>query len=75
MPLQGVLMDDFIAAAEMAGRPELINNPAGQIGGLLTRRRPAGEIVSAIVEQAAEVLNRLDGLRAVAANTRREKSR
>jgi nitronate monooxygenase len=75
MPLQGVLMDDFIAAAETAGRPELINNPAGQIGGLLTRRRPAAEIVSTIVEQAAEVLDRLDGLRAVAANARHEKSR
>ena len=33
--LQGVLMDDFIAAAEAADRAELINNPAGQIAGML----------------------------------------
>jgi len=62
MPLQGVLMDDFVAAAEMAGRPELINNPAGQAVGLLTRRRPAREIIDTIVREAEEVLGRLASL-------------
>ena len=56
MPLQGVLMDDLVAAAEAAGKPELINNPAGQGVGLLHKRRPAREILRDIVEQAEGVL-------------------
>ena len=44
MPLQGVLMDDFISAADAANRAELINNPAGQISGMLKRKRPAKDI-------------------------------
>lgn len=63
MPLQGVLMDDLVAAAEAAGRPDLINNPAGQIGGMLSRRQPAREILRSMVEQAAEVLDRLNAER------------
>lgn len=67
MPLQGVLMDDFVTAAEAAGRSELINNPAGQIGGMLTRRRPARDILRSMVEEAEGVLDRLESLRAVRA--------
>lgn len=59
MPLQGVLMDDLVAAAEKAGRPELINNPAGQVGGALTGIRPAKEIVQSMVDEANETLDRL----------------
>lgn len=64
MPLQGVLMDDLIAAADAAGRPEFINNPVGQIGGMLTRRRPAAEIMRSMVEEAEQVLGRLHGMSA-----------
>jgi NAD(P)H-dependent flavin oxidoreductase YrpB (nitropropane dioxygenase family) len=63
MPLQGVLMDDFVAAAEAARQPGLINNPAGQTGGLLTQRRPAREIVRAMVDEARDVLGQLGTLR------------
>jgi nitronate monooxygenase len=63
MPLQGILMDDFTAAAEADGRRDLINNPSGQVGGMLTRRRPAHVIVLEMVEEAAAVLDRLDSLR------------
>jgi NAD(P)H-dependent flavin oxidoreductase YrpB (nitropropane dioxygenase family) len=66
MPLQGLLMDDFTAAAEAAGRRDLINNPSGQIGGMLTHRRPAREIVREMVEGAEAVLNQLDALRPAA---------
>jgi len=45
-PYQWVLMDDFVAAAEAANRQELVNLPAGQGAGMLTRRRPAREIVA-----------------------------
>lgn len=63
MPLQGVLLDDLIAAADAAGRPELINNPVGQIGGMLTRRRPARDILLSMVEEAEQVIGRLDAMR------------
>ncbi|GIW08087.1 MAG: monooxygenase [Dehalococcoidia bacterium] len=61
MPLQWILMDDFVAAAEAAGRIELINNPAGQAGGLLRSRRPAADIVQSMVEEAQAILRRLCG--------------
>jgi NAD(P)H-dependent flavin oxidoreductase YrpB (nitropropane dioxygenase family) len=49
-PYQWVLMDDFVAAAEAADRQELVNNPAGQGAGMLTRRRPAREIVAELAQ-------------------------
>ncbi len=63
MPLQVVLMDDFIAAADAAGRSDLINNPVGQIGGMLKRRRPAREIMMSMVREAEGVLDRLESVR------------
>lgn len=63
MPLQGVLMDDFVLAAEAQGRFELINNPVGQIGGMLKKRRPAKEIFASMVQEAEGVLERLDKMR------------
>jgi NAD(P)H-dependent flavin oxidoreductase YrpB (nitropropane dioxygenase family) len=63
MPLQGVLMDDFIAAADAAGRADLINNPVGQIAGMLNRRRPARDIMMSMVQEAEGVLDRLAGMR------------
>ena len=63
MPLQGVLMDDFIAAADAAGRTDLINNPVGQIGGMLHRRRPAREILMSMVNEAEGVLERFQSVR------------
>lgn len=63
MPLQGVLMGDFVAAADAAGRMDLINNPVGQIAGMLKRKRPAREILLSMVEEAEGVLDRLGSLR------------
>ena len=62
MPLQGVLMDDFVAAAFAAGRDDLTNNAAGQIAGMLSRRRPAREIFQQIVEESEAALERLEAL-------------
>ena len=64
MPLQGVLMGDFVAAAEAAGRYDLINNPAGQISGMLKKKRPAREIMLSMVREAEDVLDRLSPHRA-----------
>ncbi len=62
MPLQGTLMEPFVAAAEAKGRFDLVNNPSGQIAGMLTRTRPAREIVEDLVNGAAETLAALQGI-------------
>jgi nitronate monooxygenase len=59
MPLQGTLMEPFVAAAEAAGRYELVNNPSGQIAGMLDQVRPAMEIVERLVSGAVREIGRL----------------
>jgi nitronate monooxygenase len=56
MPHQFVLMDDFVYSAEKAGRYDLMNNPAGQIAGMLTDHMPAAAIVQRLVDEAVEVI-------------------
>ncbi len=63
MPLQQVLMEDFAEAANAAERHDLLNNPAGQIGGMLTEPRPAARIMEDLVEGALEVIK---GFRSIA---------
>lgn len=59
MPFQHVLMDDFVEAARVAGRWDLVNNPAGQVAATLTEHRPATRIVADMVSQANEALDHL----------------
>jgi nitronate monooxygenase len=59
MPLQGVLMGDFVDAAIRAGRDDLLHNPSGQIGGMLTERKPAARIMADLIEGAIDVLANL----------------
>jgi NAD(P)H-dependent flavin oxidoreductase YrpB (nitropropane dioxygenase family) len=56
MGLQGLLVRDLIHSVRQAGRHELLMNAAGQTSGLLSQRRPAGEILREMVVQAAEIL-------------------
>ena len=59
MPLQTVIMDDFTYAAERSGRPDLVQNPAGQIAGMLDRHEPAATIVRRLVDEAVAVIGDL----------------
>lgn len=59
MPLQGALMEPLVAAAEAAGRYELVNNPSGQIAGMITEIKPARVIVEELVSGALETIERL----------------
>ncbi len=61
MPLQGVLMEDFMEAAAQAGRYDLASNPAGQIGGMLREHKPAARIMDELVQGAVEVLQGFQG--------------
>jgi len=56
MPLQGMLMADFSAAAERAGRHDLVFTPSGQAAGLLNESRPVAQIVEELVSEAVSVL-------------------
>ena len=59
MPLQEILMADLVRGAEKIGKHDLVNNPAGQIGGLIKELRPAAEIMDDLVAGTVRVL---DGL-------------
>jgi NAD(P)H-dependent flavin oxidoreductase YrpB (nitropropane dioxygenase family) len=63
MPLQGVLMDDLVSSADAADRAELINNPAGQIAGMLNRKRPAKDIMMSMIQEAEAGIERLAAMR------------
>lgn len=56
MPYQTVIMDDFNHAAEVAGVYQVIQNPGGQITGLLHGLRSSAEITRELAEGAAQVL-------------------
>lgn len=56
MGAQAVLIRDLQYSIERAGRHELLMNAAGQTSGLLTKRRPAAEIVAELVSEAADLL-------------------
>ncbi len=58
-PFQAALIQEVTSAALKAGRRELGLNPAGQISGMFRQQRPAAEVLSKMVEQAAEVLKRV----------------
>lgn len=60
MGAQAVLIRDLQFSIERAGRHELLMNAAGQASGMLTRQRPAEEILVEMVAEAAELLG--DGL-------------
>jgi nitronate monooxygenase len=59
MPLQGVLTGDFAEAARIAGRWDLVNNPAGQVAGRLKKIKPAKQIVEDMVLETIKVLQGL----------------
>lgn len=56
MGAQGALIRDLQYSIEQAGRHELLMNAAGQTSGMLTRQRPAAEILAEMVAEAAELL-------------------
>jgi NAD(P)H-dependent flavin oxidoreductase YrpB (nitropropane dioxygenase family) len=56
MGAQGLLIRDLQYSIEQAGRHELLMNAAGQASGLVTKQRPAAEILAEMVAEAADVL-------------------
>jgi hypothetical protein len=60
-------MDDFVAAAEAAGRFDLVNLPAGQGAGMLAEHKPARRIVDELVAGTVRELGRLAAMTRAAA--------
>jgi NAD(P)H-dependent flavin oxidoreductase YrpB (nitropropane dioxygenase family) len=58
MGLQGILIQDLVYSLRKAGREDLLMNAAGQASGLLTKTRPAAEILHDMVAGAADILGR-----------------
>jgi NAD(P)H-dependent flavin oxidoreductase YrpB (nitropropane dioxygenase family) len=58
MGLQGLLVQDLVYSCRQAGREDLLMNAAGQVSGMLSRIRPAAEILHDMVAQAAAILAR-----------------
>jgi NAD(P)H-dependent flavin oxidoreductase YrpB (nitropropane dioxygenase family) len=59
MPLQGLIQEPLTRAAKAAGRWDLIGNPSGQVSGMLTEQRPAKEILMNMVNEAEDVIERM----------------
>lgn len=57
MGAQALLIRDLVHSIREAGRFELLMNAAGQTSGMLTKKRPAAEILEAMVAEAAEILS------------------
>lgn len=56
MGLQSFAIRDLVYSIRQAGREELLMNAAGQISGMLKKRRPAAEILHDMVADAANIL-------------------
>jgi len=56
MGAQALLIRDLQHSIERAGRHELLMNAAGQTSGMLTKQRPAAEILAELVAEAADLL-------------------
>lgn len=58
MGIQGMLTRDLVYSIRQAHREDLLMNAAGQASGMLTKTRPAADILHDIVNGAAEILAR-----------------
>jgi nitronate monooxygenase len=59
MPLQSILMDPLTESARQAVRWDVDAASGGQVGGMLTKRRPASEILLEMVSEAEETIARM----------------
>ena len=50
------MIRDLTYSIRKAGRDDLMMNAAGQTAGMLTKKRPAADILAEMVGEAAEIL-------------------
>jgi len=62
MPLQGILMEPVYMASRSIGMLNLDTATAGQVGGMITERKPAKDIVNRLVTETHEALEKMKPL-------------
>ncbi len=62
MPYETVLFNQLLNSAEKHYRPEYIYNAAGQIVNILRERQPAAKIITDMIEEAEQTLDRLGNI-------------
>lgn len=62
MPLQGILMEPVYKASRSIGIMDLDTATAGQVGGMITERKPAKDIVDRLVAETHEALEKMKPL-------------
>ena len=63
MPLQNLLVSEAHQRLMRSGQPDVLPMPVGQIVGRMNEVRPVAEVIAALLREAGETLDRLDGLR------------
>jgi hypothetical protein len=63
MPLQNLLVSEAHQRLMNSGRPDLVPMPVGQIVGRMNEVRPVAEVVSALLRETEEAMDRLNGFR------------
>jgi NAD(P)H-dependent flavin oxidoreductase YrpB (nitropropane dioxygenase family) len=63
MPLQNLLVSDAHQRLMHSGQPDVVPMPVGQIVGRMNEIRPVAEVMSVLLRETDEAMNRLDGLR------------
>jgi len=63
MPLQNLLVSDAHQRLMHSGQPDLVPMPVGQIVGRMNEVRPVAEVISALLRETEEAMERLNGLR------------
>jgi NAD(P)H-dependent flavin oxidoreductase YrpB (nitropropane dioxygenase family) len=63
MPLQNLLVSDAHQRLMRSGMPDVVPMPVGQIVGRMNEVRPVAEVISTLLREAEDALNRLDCLR------------
>src|SRR5262249_990401 len=63
MPLQNLLVSEAHQRLMNSGQPDVVPMPVGQIVGRMNEVRPVADVVSALLRETEEALDRLGGLR------------
>jgi NAD(P)H-dependent flavin oxidoreductase YrpB (nitropropane dioxygenase family) len=63
MPLQNLLVSEAHQRLMRSGQPDVVPMPVGQIVGRMNEVRPVAEVISALLREADEALDRLGRLR------------
>jgi NAD(P)H-dependent flavin oxidoreductase YrpB (nitropropane dioxygenase family) len=59
MPLQSILVQDFLRGAVVSNTTDALFMASGQVGGMIHELKPAGQVLRDVIAEAEQVLERL----------------